>query len=201
MLAAAVCAGALAAVVTWWSGPENALHQNRFGLNQFPIQGIAPVGYTLFAVALGIAAGALLRRTLPAVAVTIGVFTAVRLLIDNFVRPHYQTPLTVVGPVGHPTSGPEGAAWVLSSTITNPAGQPVQGIPFSQAPPVCRALIGQSDPSKYFACMGDHGFRNIVTYQPANRYWAFQGIETSIFLALAAVLVAVTMILLQRRDA
>jgi hypothetical protein len=201
LLAAAVCVGALAAVVTWWSGPENAIHQGRFGLNQFPIQGIVPVGYALFAVALGIAAGTLLRRTVPAVAVTVGVFTAVRLLVDNFVRPHYQTPLTVVGAVGHPTGGPEGAAWVLSSTITNPAGQPVQGVPLAQAPAVCRALIGQVDPSRYFACMGDHGFHNILTYQPANRYWTFQGIETGIFLTLAAALIAVTFLILQRRDA
>jgi hypothetical protein len=201
LIAAAVCAGALAAVVTWWSGPENALQQDRFGVNQFAIQGIVPVGYTLFAVALGIAAGALLRRTLPAVAVTIGAFTAVRLLVDNFLRPHYQTPLTVVASLGHPTVGPEGAAWMLSSTVTDPAGKPVQGVPLAQAPPVCRALIGQGGPTRYFACMGDHGFHDIVTYQPANRYWTFQGIETGIFIALAATLVAVTMIVLQRRDA
>jgi len=201
LLAAAVCGGALAAVVTWWSATGNALHHDRFDLNQFPIQGIVPVGYALFAVALGIAAGALLRRTLPAVAVTIGVFTAVRLLIDDFVRPHYQTPLTVVAALGHPTGGPAGAAWMLSSTITNPAGQPVQGVPLAQAPAVCRALIGQGGPGKYFACMGDHGFHNILTYQPANRYWAFQGIETGIFVALAAALVAVTLIVLLRRDA
>jgi len=71
--------GSLAALVTWWSGPENALQQDRFERTQFAIQGIVPIGYALFAVALGIAAGALLRRTLPAVAVTIGIFTALRL--------------------------------------------------------------------------------------------------------------------------
>jgi hypothetical protein len=71
----------------------------------------------------------------------------------------------------------------------------------AQAPAVCRALIGQVNPGKYFACMGDHGFLDTVTYQPANRYWPFQTIETGVFLALAAALIAVTMILLQRRDA
>ena len=43
-----------------------------------------------------------------------------------------------------------------------------------------------------------HGF---VTYQPAGRYWAFQGIETGIFAALAATLLTVTAVLLLRRDA
>ena len=30
----------------------------------------------------------------------------------------------------------------------------------------------------------------LLTYQPANRFWAFQGIETGVFLVLAAGLVA-----------
>jgi hypothetical protein len=28
----------------------------------------------------------------------------------------------------------------------------------------------------------------VVTYQPANRFWAFQGIETAIFVVLALLL-------------
>jgi hypothetical protein len=40
-----------------------------------------------------------------------------------------------------------------------------------------------------------------VTYQPASRFWAFQGIETGIFVVLAAVLLAVTFWVLRRRDA
>jgi hypothetical protein len=40
-----------------------------------------------------------------------------------------------------------------------------------------------------------------VTYQPASRYWAFQGIETGIFLLLAAALIAVAFAVVSRRDA
>jgi hypothetical protein len=40
-----------------------------------------------------------------------------------------------------------------------------------------------------------------VTYQPASRFWAFQGIETGIFVMLAAILLAVTFWVLKRRDA
>jgi hypothetical protein len=40
----------------------------------------------------------------------------------------------------------------------------------------------------------------LITYQPAGRYWASQGIETGIFVLLAAVLVAVTAIAVFRRD-
>ena len=44
-------------------------------------------------------------------------------------------------------------------------------------------------------------FRGFLTYQPADRYWTFQGIETGIFLVLAAALIAVTAVTLLRRDA
>jgi hypothetical protein len=37
--------------------------------------------------------------------------------------------------------------------------------------------------------------------EPASRFWAFQGIETGIFVVLAAVLLAVTFWVLKRRDA
>ena len=49
--------------------------------------------------------------------------------------------------------------------------------------------------------MAGHGYRALISYQPANRYWAFQGIETAIYLVLAAILVTVTAIVVARRDA
>ncbi len=42
LLAAAAWGGAVAALVTWWSGPENALKQQNFDAGQFDIQGIVP---------------------------------------------------------------------------------------------------------------------------------------------------------------
>jgi hypothetical protein len=50
-------------------------------------------------------------------------------------------------------------------------------------------------------CLMAHGYRGYATYQPASRFWAFQGIETGIFVMLAAVLLAVTFWVLNRRDA
>jgi hypothetical protein len=50
-------------------------------------------------------------------------------------------------------------------------------------------------------CLAAHGYHRSVTYQPAGRFWAFQGIEVAIFLALAAVLLAVAYRLMLTRDA
>jgi hypothetical protein len=51
------------------------------------------------------------------------------------------------------------------------------------------------------SCIQSAGFRQFTTYQPISRFWAFQSIETVIFLALAAALVAVAVVVVRRRDA
>jgi hypothetical protein len=41
----------------------------------------------------------------------------------------------------------------------------------------------------------------LITYQPASRFWAFQGIEAAIFIVLAAGLVALACRMVLTRDA
>ena len=215
LLAAAACAAVVAGAVTWWSGPKTALYANAFNPGSFDLLDIAPVGYALFATALGIAAGALLRRTLPALGVTLGGFIAVRVLIAAFVRQHYMAAVTVYGtPLAHFT--PPGSVWVLARGVINKyghvltggSGPTVNGVPISLLPASCRNLlfngprsIAESHLRPTFACMQSQGFRGFTTYQPANHFWAFQGIETGIFVALAAALLAVTFAVVRRRDA
>jgi hypothetical protein len=40
--------------------------------------------------------------------------------------------------------------------------------------------------------MTSHGFVNVIVYQPGDRFWAFQAIETAIFCGLAAALIGLT---------
>jgi len=77
----------MAVLVTWWRSPENALGipDSRLAAGVFDIQGIVPVAYSVSAVALGIAAGSMFRRVLPAMAVTLGAFTVSRLAPARFV--------------------------------------------------------------------------------------------------------------------
>ncbi len=211
LLAAAAWGGAVSALVTWWSTPVNALNHQNFDAGQFDIQGIVPIGYALFAVALGIAAGALLRRTLPALAITIGVFTLLRLVIGQDLRSHYLTALTTIYKFGHILKQPSGSYWLISRGLVGPGGQvlrtsalgsglAVDGVPVSEIPSACRTLAFQA-PLKMGSCVAARGYRGFITYQPAGRYWAFQGIETGIFVILAAALIAVTAIVVLRRDA
>jgi len=198
MLAALVWGGALAALVSWFRGPANALAFPgvRFDPGIFDIQGIVPVAYSVFAVALGIAAGAAFRRVLPAMATTFAVFAGLRFLIAEFARPHYLTPVSRLFPFG-PDNGPPGS-WVLPSVVTGPGGQRYGSFTFQDVPAACRSLW--PTPS-YPPCMTAHGYHDLITYQPAGRFWAFQGIEAGIFLVLAAALIAVTFRLVLARDA
>jgi hypothetical protein len=45
-----------------------------------------------------------------------------------------------------------------------------------------------SGEGSYLACLASHGIREEFVYQPASRYWAFQGTETAIYLALSLAL-------------
>jgi hypothetical protein len=199
LLAALVWGAALAALVTWWRGPGNALAFPSVRLDPgiFDIQGIVPVAYSVFAVALGIAAGAAFRRVLPAMATTFAVFTGLRFLIDGYARAHYLTAASTLRPFGPANGGVPSGSWVLSSVVTGPGGQRYGGFTFQDVPAACRAL----GPKPSQSCMTAHGFHELISYQPAGRFWAFQGIEAGIFLVLAAALIAVTFRLVLARDA
>jgi ABC-type transport system involved in multi-copper enzyme maturation permease subunit len=222
LLAAAAIAGVVSALVTWWSGPNNALQANAFDPGRFDIMGIVPVGYAVFATALGITAGALLRRTLPAIAVTLAGFIAVRAVIFMVLRRSFMTAVTSYFPIGSGFA-PAGSAWQLAAGFVGGDGQPLilplstngaviggvgagVGLPVSSLPAQCQAAAGNGPltAAAYHAvvsCAQAHGIRGYVTYQPASRYWAFQGIETGIFLLLAAALIAVAFAVVSRRDA
>lgn len=209
LLAGAVFGGAVAGIVSWWSAPENALHQAQFSPGNFDIQGIVPIGYTVFAVALGIAAGALIGRSLPAIAVTAGVFLAVRLAVTFWLRAHYLPAVTTIYPVTQSLPG-KGAYWPLAQGVVLPGGQfstslsVGPGFIFSAPgapamPASCQQVTSQI--SATLACLQRAGYRSFATYQPGYRFWPFQFTETGIFVALAAALIAVTFFVVLRRDA
>jgi hypothetical protein len=79
-------------------------------------------GAPLFAVALGIAVGALLRRTLPALAITLGVFATLGLVIESYIRPHYMTALTTTFNLLHPVT-PAGSYWQVGNGGISPAAR------------------------------------------------------------------------------
>jgi hypothetical protein len=190
----------------WWAAPIGQaarltggsnfpLGMSPFSLLAFDAHGVAPLGYAAFGFVLGVTTGALIRRVVPAMAVTLAVFAAVQVVVPLAIRPHLFPPshTTValdsgfsgqqsVSPGGKFTFSPDHissqpGAWIFSAGAVNAAGQPVSVMP--------TACLSLNDPTQ---CMASHGIRIAVTYQPTSRYWAFQWIETGIYLALALAL-------------
>lgn len=209
LLAGALFGGAVAGIVTWWYGPLNAQDQNQFTPGNFDIQGIVPIGYAVFAVALGIAAGALFGRSLPAIALTGGVFVAVRVVITFWVRQHYLPAVTTVYSVTQNLSAHRGL-WQLARGVVLPGGQYtttmiaqagdiMNGFGGAQVPAACG---GPQEPmNQTLSCLARLGYHAFATYQPAYRFWPFQLIEAGVFTALAATAIAVTFLVVKRRDA
>jgi hypothetical protein len=198
-LAAAVAWGAVISVlVMWWRGPENALG-SRF--DAFDQQGIAPIAYALFAVALGIAVGSFFKRVLPAIATTLGAFVLVRASVGIYLRPHYLKPLITRAPLSGQFNNPPTGSWLISQGFVGPRGQ-IMGHTFSPSdlPVACRT--GASiDKSALLSCLSSHGYSQAFIFQPANRFWEFQGIESGLFLVLAAGLIGLSYWRVLGRDA
>ena len=198
-LAAVVAWGAsMTALVTWWHSPENALY-GRLGSGHFDIQGIVPIAYGLFAVALGIVIGTWTSRVMASAAGVVGGFAAVRSLVVLYVRPHYLAPLTARLPLGG--AALPGNPWVLSRTLVNAAGHP-EAITstFGYVPAACHSAVFRG-PVALSRCLQAQGYHWLVKYQPASRFWKFQAIEAALFVALAAALVLLALRRVERADA
>ena len=195
--AAAIWGAAIALLVLWWRAPENALGSQ---FDVFDQQGIVPIAYSLFAVALGIAVGSFFERVLPSIAATLGGFVLVRAAVGIYLRPHYMTPLTKTGPLQASGSNPAGS-WLISQGLVSPHGQALgHGLNPNDLPAACQ--IGASvEKGSIVNCLTSHGFLNAITFQPANRFWAFQGIESAIFVVLSTALITLAYWRVLGRDA
>jgi hypothetical protein len=171
-LASVAATGALSLMLTAWSSAT--VNSGRFGSAMFAERGIAPLGYAAFGFALGVTAGLLIRRTLPAMAVTLVGFLAVRIVVQSSVRPHFGAPVRLAEALsannGSPVQGRPGA-WVVSNTVFDAAGHVIDNIRCGSDARSCMAQYHQ-----------------VVTYQPASRYWAFQSYETVLFAGLGLIL-------------
>jgi hypothetical protein len=217
-VAAMAVTEAFSLIQAWWAAPigkavglggsASIITEGRFGPFVFPTHGITPLGYAAFGFALGVTAGVLIRRVVPAMAVTLAIFAAVQIAMPLWVRPYLIPPNQTIattestqanlsdlggGPALTASIVPgQPGAWIISSGAVNAAGQPVSRIPAPCMPAsgaATRAPDGALPPEgRLQHCLDSLGIREVVTYQPASRYWPLQLIETGIFLALALAL-------------
>jgi hypothetical protein len=190
-LVSVAASGLLSLMVTWWSSPLDRVNMNQF-TSVFDQRGVVPIGYAAFAFVLGVAAGLVARRTLPAMAATLVAFVSVRVAITFWVRPHLIAPLQTTSRLAMTTGmtfnqtnngplsvmGAKPGAWVFSDRIVGPSGGSVSGAFLDHG--ACLQSRGSA------ACIGK--LRELLVYQPASRYWTFQWYEMAIFMGLAVIL-------------
>lgn len=188
-----VAAGIASVVVMWWRSPFDQLG-GRIAPSGFEIEGLVVPAYALFALALGVLAGLVFRRTVTAMTATLVAFGAVRLLVSDFVRPHFMTPLHRVIAATAASASPRD--WVLSNTLVDAGGRRVTAANEELA--VLHAQQAGIDPHTYIVTLG---WRRILSYQPAGRFWTFQLFEAGLFVALTVVLVLTAVWLIRRAPA
>jgi len=218
-LAAALTAGLVTLAVTWWSHPLDGIAGSTRGSLpghltpvSFAMRGVVPVAYAVFAVTLGVTLGAVLRRPIPAMALTLVLYVAVQVAVPLWVRPHLVAPTGATIAISKdtldsisldPSSGTESITvhtadrgdWILSNDTLDASGHlaPLPGWlnQCSASPPTNVQGAVQAQPvDPCLARLTAQGYTQRVVYQPAGSFWTIQWAETGLYLVASVLLAA-----------
>jgi hypothetical protein len=192
--------GLLSLAITWFSSRLDEGTTNMIKPELFGARDVVPIAYGLFAFAVGVTAGILIRRTVPAMAVTLAVYFGVAVAMPLWIRKHLlplshaTPPLDVANIHGLMIGGPERqltilgdvdvTGWLVSNQTITPTGALFTG---PADPQYCGETVGPRTCMDWIATLN---LRRDVTYQPVSHYWPLQWIESGILVAVAAVLIA-----------
>jgi ABC-type transport system involved in multi-copper enzyme maturation permease subunit len=175
VVAAVLAACALIVLFTWWRGPSVHLDGRLVSAN-YDFTGTVVIGYTLFALGLALAVGAIWRRSAAALIVAFVGYFAARIAVDTSLRDHLVAPLNATYKGTEQPSFLHNA-YILSLHGTIHGRQLISGTGF---------FLGSG---KRFAPPGLSNAVFHVVYQPASHYWPLQLTETGLFVGLAAILI------------
>ena len=199
-LAATAATGAFTALFYWYLRPFLALGQVSEMLPlTFALLGVAFAAWTLLAYALAAFLGTLLRRTVPAMVITLVVYIVLAMQTATAIRPHYAAPVTVPSASAAAAS----SGWVISMFAKSATGQELSQqslfAAFQQQAPA--SVQNSGHPGAFQAWLTQHGYTQWTTLQPDSRFWEFQLIEGAWLTALSAALLGATIWLVRRRGA
>jgi ABC-2 family transporter protein len=210
LLAVAVtaAAGAFGALLTWYYQPFLSDHQflglprtTPFAPGVFDLRGVGFPAWTLAAFSIGVLAGMLIRRVVPAIATTLVVYVGLAFAAAGFLRERYRAPLVISGL----NSSVPSNAWVVSTWWTKDGRVAFGDYPpaniLNQYCPPTSAGKGGGPSEGWGPCLVQHGYTMWTSYQPTSRFWPFQWIEGGWLLALSVLLIAAAIWLVQRRAA
>lgn len=217
-VACMVVAGVASALLTWAASPVDDVADNRFSTVIFGARYLPPIAYAAFAFVLGTLIGLLVRRTVPAMALTLVAFVIFQFLVPNLVRPyllpaeHLSKPMTtqsinearslgsITGaPVVSGLTIPQG--WITDvSELRTAEGQALSEAVFNDCYMNAPKTGATEGPYGDIAvCLSKLDLHVDISYQPWSRYWAFQFLESAFYLAVTGLLIGFTLLSIQRR--
>ncbi|HTS95491.1 MAG TPA: ABC transporter permease subunit [Streptosporangiaceae bacterium] len=209
-VAVTAMAGAFTVLFAWYDQPWVAAgYVTQFSARVFGLLGVAFAAWTLAAFAIGVLAGMLIRRAVPAIAATLAAYAVLAFATGLWLRERYITPLVTRNP------NPPGSAWAISGWYTkggryafgdrgNAISSTVRrlcGGPCGTVRQICSGTCHGPGPGSPEQLLAQHGYTHWISYQPASRFWPFQWIEGGWLLALSVLLIAATVWLVRRRAA
>jgi len=207
---------AFSVLVSWCYQPYMATGNQDLGIygdsplvTVFGLREVTFPAWTVATFAIAALAGMLIRRVVPAIVAALAVYAGLVVAAVALLREHYLAPLVTSD------SNLAGTAWIIGQWWTkdgrfafadNPPDSLVnQFCNFAQSGPTGKGGGGGGGPASsgnpLAQCLGPHGYTLWTSYQPASRFWPFQWIEGGWLLALAVLLIGVTVWLVQRRAA
>jgi hypothetical protein len=210
-LVGAVAGGTMLLLSWWlttWAHRIDSVWVDRITPGVYGARGIVPLGYAVFAFAVGVTFGMLIRRTIPAMAATLVVYVAAIVAMPSWIRTHlvperHQLQALDVNQVdgiiitqngrmeifGH---SPPHIWTVVNQTIT-PDGRPFIG-PYDEM-----ACGRYGSPRACNDWIDSLGLRQDLTYHPASDFWPLQWTETGILVAAAGLLAGFCVWWIRRR--
>ena len=194
----------LSVLTGWYLAPQERLGSP---FNYFAQHGIMPVVYAVFAFALALVLGAWSKRTALAVIVALVVCFAAVTAVGSGLRPHYMTPVEQVNTItspptmnGTPHEQIPIGAWIVDSYYIDASGKRLSHLPWSNS--IIESPDVSGNGTSHLPTSNEsieYPVREVVEYQPAGRFWPFQGIESSIFLGISVMLLGTTIWVVTRR--
>jgi ABC-type transport system involved in multi-copper enzyme maturation permease subunit len=178
--------GTLLVLLHWWQSPAALIHGS-FVSRIYDTSGPVWVASALLALALGIFAGALTRRTASAIFLTVVLFVAIRAPVELWWRPNFETPVTITWPIDQQEPPAlSNQAWRFASGYIDAQG--------NRSSDLREGCTGEMTTTQ---CLQANGVQaNYISYQPGDRFWTFQWIETGIYMgfSLLALFAAVWLV-------
>ncbi|BDH03049.1 ABC transporter permease [Streptomyces seoulensis] len=172
-----------------WAAPEDRTGPYSRWWEPFTFHANGPTTVTacLTALAAGALTGLLVRRTLPALGITVAA-SAVLLGGAHWLMPHLQTPVTEVAPFRNGYPGLFTGVELSYGLVTRTGAH----IPT----PECRATSGDAC-LRLYEQRGGTGFYN--SYHPESHYWPLQLTTSALLLVVTALLTVACFAVLRRR--